>query len=231
MLFPRLTPFVRKVLIALFSFYVLELILQNWVGWPIFEILALDPASLSFATLWQVWTYPLVAPSAQTHVLFVLIGLLFFWWIVAPFEERYGAKRSAQLCLVATISAALPALAVAQFLPQRTPLYGVGPITLAAIAAFAYSIRSYGNISLFGAVSMRPMHVVYVVLGLSGLYFLASGNLIELVADLGAVAGGILFILWMSRPRRSRRQPAARSPFSVVRNDEDSGKPPHRWLN
>ncbi|MGB0680186.1 MAG: rhomboid family intramembrane serine protease, partial [Polyangiales bacterium] len=207
MYFPRLTPFVRQLLIVLFGLYVTELIVDNWVGFPMFRWLALDPYVLGVHTLWQVWTHVLVVPPTANHVFAFLINLVFLWWIASPFEERYGGRRTAQLCVVAALSAALPAVLVGQLLPGGSaPLFGSGPLTLAAIAAFAYGFRHQGQLSLFGVVSLKPMHVIYLLLGISLLFFLASRNLVELVADVGAVGGAILFVRWMSRPRL-RRQP------------------------
>ncbi len=236
--FPRLTPVVKKLLIGLFGFFVLELILTNWVGGVnVFGLLALDPAHPGLATLWQLVTYVLVWPPGPGSVLNILIALLFTWWVLSPFEESFGGRRTMQLSAVAILSASLPAL-VAGFLFQRPgeALYGCNAILIAAIVAFAYSLRGRGQLSLFGVLPMRPMVLIWVVVGFSVLMFLASMNLVSLVADLGAVGGGILFVKWMTRPRRpKRRAPRGRrgghEPFSVIsggRKDDDE-RP--RWLN
>lgn len=238
--FPRLTPLVRKLLIVLGGTYVATLILQNWVGLPIFEFLALNHRTLRLATLWQMLTYPLAMPSGPQHVFGILINLVFFWLIMAPFEERYGERRTAQLTMVATVGASFPALLVGQTVAAAgaaslyPPMYGTNPILLAAIAAFAYALRGRGTLSLFGVVPMQPVHVIYLVLGLSVLFFLASGNAVELVADFGAVGAGLLFMRWLSRPPRrrrtsSRRQAAGGTPFRVY--DGGGASKPPRWLN
>lgn len=241
MQFPRLTPFVKKLLIGLLSIYIGELVLQNWLGVGVFEVLALNHGALSPATLWQVLTYVVVAPPGPQHVVGVLIGLVFLWWILAPFEERFGVRRTAQLTVVAALSASVPALLASQGLllagVQRLfpPLYGTNPVMLAAVAGFAESLRGRGTLSFFGAIPMQPKHLIYVVIGLSVLFFLASGNVVELVADLGAVAGGMGFVRWISRPRRPSHQAPGRRSASLrvlpgSGNKPSSNKPP-RWLN
>ena len=240
MMFPRLTPLVRQMLITLVVIYVAELILQNWVNVPVFELLALSHGSLSPATLWQLFTYLLVTPTSPQYVLGFLIGLVFVWWILAPFEERYGAKRTLQLCAVAALSASLPALAVGHIAPgasEYPPLFGTGPVLLAGIAAFAYALRGMGTLSLFGAFSMKPIYVIWLALGISVLFFLASGNFVELTADLGAVGGGIGFIRYISRPRSGGRRKKPKkngggTPFRVVEGGRSSSTPPDKkWLN
>ncbi len=57
--FPPLTPFVKKLLIVLFSAWIFQIILQNWAGVPIFEILALNTANPGLHTTWQLGTHVL----------------------------------------------------------------------------------------------------------------------------------------------------------------------------
>jgi membrane associated rhomboid family serine protease len=172
-----------------------------------------------------------------------LIGLVFFWWVVAPFEERYGARRTLQLCLVGALSGSLLALGAGQLFPAHSAhVFGINPIIIAAIAAFAWSIRNSGApISFFGVLPMRPVHLILLVIGLSVLFFLIDKNVAGLAADLGATGGGILFVEWMTRPRNrpkkptpERKRPSRSSPFRVIKgggegSDSDEDRP--RWLN
>ncbi len=229
---PPLTPFVKKLLIASFSVYVLGLILQNFVGVPSFELLALSPDRIGLHTVWQLFTYVLAWPPGPNHVFGVLLSLLFLWWVLAPFESRFGTRRTAQLTLAATVLAAIPAIAVGQFFAGGPPLFGTNAILLASIAAFAWSLRGHGTLSFFGVLPMKPVHLIFVCLGLSLLFFLASRNFVELVADLSAVGTGILFVEWASRPSRPKRKRsgrAQRGSFRVVQGGQD-GDSSH-WLN
>lgn len=231
--FPRLTPVVRKLLFLFLGAFVLELLLERWAGVPVYGALALTPAAPGVHTAWQVVTYALVWPPGPQSVLPLLIGLVFLWWMMAPFEERFGPRRTWQLALVGVLSASLPALLVGVLLPQPYPLSGFDAILLATISAFAWSLRHHGQLMLFGVIPMRAIHLILLVVGVSVLFFIASGNVLDLVADLGAVGGGIGFVEWMTRPpqRRARRAGAKRrkkSPFKVVRGGNDEGK---HWLN
>lgn len=230
--FPRLTPVVRKLLLLFLGAFVLELLLQRWAGVPVYEALALAPAAPGVQTLWQMVTYVLVWPPNAGSVLPLLIGLVFLWWIMAPFEERFGPRRTWQLAGVATLAASAPALVVGLVLPQAYLLSGFDPILLGTIAAFAWSIRHRGQLMLFGVVPMKATHLILLVVGVSLLFFLASGNVLDLVADLGAVGGGVGFVHWMTRPPGRRRRPKPRkrkAPFTVVRGGQESDRP--RWLN
>jgi membrane associated rhomboid family serine protease len=230
--FPPLTPFVKKLLIALFGAWIFQIILQNWAGVPMFEVLALNTASPGLNTLWQLGTHVFAFPTGPQAVFSMLISLVFLWWMLAPFEQRFGAKRTIQLSITAALSAAFLALIVGLLVARPSPLYGAQAILLGSIAAFAWSYRGQGRMNLFGVIDMKPVHIIYLVLALSALMFMTSGDAVALAADIGAIGGGMAFIERLRRPPGRRRWPWRRkkkkSSFDVVQGGR-SDKP--RWLN
>lgn len=229
--FPPLTPFVKKLLITLFGAWIAQIILQNWAGVPMFEILALDTGRPGVATLWQLGTHVLAFPTGPQAVFSMLIVLLFLWLMLAPFEQRFGQKRTIQLCVVSVLCAAILALIVGLIVPTPSRLYGAQAILLGAIAAFAWSYRGQGRMSFFGVIDMKPVHIIYLVLALSALMFMTSGDAVSLAADLGAIGGGVGFIEWLKRPPKRRPRSKRRkkqSSFDVVQGGR-ADEP--RWLN
>jgi membrane associated rhomboid family serine protease len=232
--FPPLTPFVKKLLIALFGAWIFQIILQNWAGVPIFKILALDTANPGVHTLWQLGTYVLAFPTGPQAVFSMLITLVFLWWMLAPFEQRFGEKRTIQLSIAAALSSAFLALIVGLLIPTPSPLYGAQAILLGSIAAFAWSYRGQGRMSFFGVFDMKPVHIIYLVLALSALMFITSGDAVALAADIGAIGGGMAFIEWLRRPpgrrrpRFRRKKKKKKSSFDVVQGGR-ADEP--RWLN
>ncbi len=230
--FPPLTPFVKKLLIALFGAWILQILLQNWAGVPMFEVLALDTRNPGIRTLWQLGTYVFAFPTGPQAVFSMLITLVFLWWMLAPFEQRFGQRRTVQLCVVAALAAALCGLVVGLIVANPSRLYGAQAILLGSIAAFAWSYRGQGRMSFFGVIDMKPVHIIYLVLALSLLMFLTSGDAVALAADIGGIGGGMGFIEWLRRPpkRRKRRKSRRRKKgsFDVVQGGR-SDEP--RWLN
>ena len=229
--FPPLTPFVKKLLIALFGAWIVQIVLQNWAGVPIFELLALDTARPGLATLWQLGSHVFAFPTGPQAVFSMLIMLVFLWWMLAPFEQRFGEKRTIQLCVVAALSSAVLALIVGLLVPNPSALYGAQAMLLGSIAAFAWSYRGQGRMSFFGVIDMKPVHIIYLVLALSFLMFMTSGDAVSLAADIGAIGGGMGFIEWLRRPPSSRRRAKRRkkkSDFDVVQGGR-ADEP--RWLN
>ena len=229
--FPPLTPLVKKLLIVLLGAWIVQILLQNWAGIPIFEVLALDTRSPAIHTLWQLATHVVAFPTGPQAVFSMAIILVFLWWMLAPFEQRFGAKRTMQLCVVAALCSAVLALVIGALVQNPPPLYGAQAILLGSIAAFAWSYRGQGRMSFFGVIDMKPVHIIYLVLALSVLMFMTSGDAVSLAADVGAIGGGMGFIEWLRRPpRRSRRPKRERmkGSFGVVRGGRADGP---RWLN
>ncbi len=225
---PPLTPFVRKLLIALAVVFVAGAVAQNFFGIPVTQVLALNTQALSLATLWQVFTNVLV--QSPTAVFPLFLNLLFIWLILPPFEERYGAARVFQLTLLATLCSSLAALAVGQLLPQYSArLEGPGPITLAALSAYAVLLPPHAEVSFFGVLPLQSRHLLWLVLGLSLLGFLTSLNATSLASDLGAIGAGLLFVKWwMQRPPRRRTFQRRGTKLRVIGREEPPGG---GWLN
>ncbi|HSN82455.1 MAG TPA: rhomboid family intramembrane serine protease [Polyangiales bacterium] len=229
--FPPLTPLVKKLLVALFGTWIAQILLQNWGGVPIFDLLALDTRSLGAHTLWQIATHVFAFPTGPQAVFSMLITLVFLWWMLAPFELRFGQRRTIQLCVATTLASAALALLIGLLVASPSRLYGAQAILLGSIAAFAWSYRGQGRMSFFGVIDMKPVHIIYLVLALSALMFITSGDSVALAADIGAIGGGMAFIEWLRRPpsRRRRRRPRKKKgSFGVVRGGR-ADEP--RWLN
>ena len=93
------------------------------------------------------------------------------------------------------------------------------------------------QVSLFGMMPMTAKQFLLLLLGMSVLMFLSTKNHTQLIADLGAMGGGIGFVRWMKRPRTQRpsRKPRgtrARG-FKVIRGGGGAGEDEDRpkWLN
>ena len=231
--FPRLTPVVRACLVTLLVAYVALVVAVNWLAMPLQGLLALNMhGGFRVDNLWQIFTYLFAQDTQPAGVLPFLVGLVFFWWMVAPIEERFGGKRTLQLLLLSTLAGSLPALAVGLFLDGT--LIGFSPLLLGALAAGAWIAKiSNADVSFFGVAKMTPMQMILLVLGVSLLIFLTSRNFLELTADLGATAGGILFIESLSTPPKKKktkksRKAVDRGGLRVIDGGQSDGP---KWLN
>jgi hypothetical protein len=230
--FPPLTPFVRVLLLGLVASFVLTAILQNFVGVPVVALLALNTTALSIATSWQVLTHVVVMDPNPGVIFSLVISLLFLWWCLSPIEQEHGRTRAMQLCVVAAVSAALPALLVGLILPGYAGLVGgPGAITLCAIAAYVAMMPAHAQMSI-GRFGFQPRHILWFNVAISVAGFLTTRNAAQLAADLGAIGGGLAFTrLFLLRPRGpifgAKRTSGGR--LRLVKRDDDDE--PKRWLN
>lgn len=232
--FPPLTPFIKRLIIALLTAYIVELIAINFLDIRIFALLALDTSHLGLVTIWQLFTYVLVdEPSA---VISMLVGLVFIWLILSPFEINFGTRRTEQLCAVAVVSASVPALLIglltSSFLSGvGTILFGSFPLAYAGIAAMAM-VSKGRRLSLFGLWSMTAGQLLMLMAGLSVLFFLATKNVAMFVGSLGSLGGGSWFVLWMSGqvPRIGSKRTSSRW-LRLIRGGRAETHRPPRWIN
>ncbi|NOY94047.1 MAG: rhomboid family intramembrane serine protease [Deltaproteobacteria bacterium] len=227
--FPPLTPLTKFLLLLLFGVYLAEIIAENWLGVPAFALLSLNAVNPGLPTLWQPLTYAFAWPTDTEHLFSMLLTLLFLWWMVPPFEQSFGRRRTIQLLITTTLSAALLALVAGLFFSGAAPLYGAGSALLGLIAAFAWAFRHRGQMSFFGVLPMKPVNIIYIALGFSVLVFLMTKDFVGLMADLGAIGGGVLFAEWMSAPKKPKKPKKRRKggpDLHVV-----DGRDGPRWIN
>lgn len=228
---PPLTPFVKRLLIGLFAIYVALLIADRWLGFALSPLLMMIPGA---PAPWQLVTYVVVGGGQP---LMFLLGLVFLWWILSPFEIAMGPRRTMQLCLAVTLAGSVPAWLAGLMLPGAPPLFGTGPMWFGSMGATLWMYRGR-QMSFFGLGTMTSQQFLALMLGLSALMFLSSKDYTHFIADLGALAGGIGFIRYLRRPPPRRGSPRPRpkrsargSGLRVVeggRSDE-GGRP--KWLN
>ena len=236
---PPLTPVVKKLIITLFSAFVLELLLQNFAQVPVIELLSLDPANLGPGSLVQIFSYVLIEDPRA--VLSMLIGLLFMWLIMSPFESAFGRRHTLELIAVGTLGGGLAAIAIAQILPiPGWRLLGSHTIAYAGMAAMT-QVMGGRSMLFFGVVPMTSRQLLLVLVGLSLVQYLASKDHLMLVSSLGAMLAGGGYVKYMARaprPQPPKRPGATR--FRVVRGGGgssggrgsgggDSDRP--KWLN
>ena len=228
---PPLTPVVKKLIVGLLVAFVLELVLLNFVRLDVIALLALhpQPSDLGPLTLLQLVSYVFIEDPRQ--VMGMLIGLLFMWLILSPFEVTFGSRPTLELALCGTLAAGLAAILISLVAPSPgLVLLGSYPIAFAGMAAMTRVVRS-GRIMFFGVVPMTSQTLLIVLVGLSLLYYLADQNQVRLAGSLGAMGAGIGYVRYMARaPRPSRGKRSGPPRFRVLRGGGGDGDRP-KWLN
>lgn len=221
---PRITPTVKQILIGLFAAYVVQLVLENWMGVRVFGWLALAPNA---PLPWQFFTYVLVNP---TDPMWLLLGLLFISWSLSQFEIVFGRKRTWQLCAVVALSASVSVAVLGLVVGSATPLLGSTSLWYGSIAVMSWLDRQR-PISFFGLFAMTAIQFLYGILALAVLSFVFDKDATRFVACLGAIGGGIGFANWLRKPRPPKRPPerkkARASGFKVIQGGQPDDKMLH----
>jgi hypothetical protein len=240
---PPLTPWVRTLVLALGGAFVLQAVLESAIGVPLFGLLALDPQPATpLVWVWQVLAYPFVWPMGNGGVvLWAAISIFVVYLVLAGVELRFGLRRTAELGAGAVLGGAVPVLLLGALWPAgwlaARPIYGAHPLVLAAIAAFAMTVRG-GQVYLFPLpIALKSWHLLGLVIGYSALVALIERNPFGLASDLGAIGAGVAYAAWLTRPR-SRPKPKAKkarrngdgSHLRVVEGGRQDDDGP-RWLN
>jgi membrane associated rhomboid family serine protease len=224
---PRISAVVRNLIVTLCVAYVAQLLLENWLGVSVTGLFALRPGG--FAP-WQLVTYVFVNHAPP---IWFALGLLFLYWSLSRFEADFGPKRTLQLCIASALAASAPVWLLGFVIPGSPLLAGSSPLWYGGMAATAYLYRDQ-PVSLFGALTMTARQLLYLLVGLSVLSFLFDKNHSQLVADLGAMAGGIFYVRWLQRPRKRRPAPSKPPPrrpsgLRVIEGGQGDDRP--KYLN
>lgn len=223
MRFPPLTPTVRALLVVFLVAFVAQLVSDVWLEGRLYELLSLSiyPGELRLANLWQLVTFPLAqipGPQGISNLLFT--GFLFYW-IVAGLEQQYGSRWTRRVLAASLVGAALPSLAAGLLLGGR--LDGFSVLTFGVLATGIWTMRTLRQrMSLFGQWEMTPNQALLFLLAFPAIGFLASKNALHLVADLGAMGAGILFVEVLAR-----RPPGGRPSEKRSRTASGPRKNPH----
>jgi membrane associated rhomboid family serine protease len=235
---PPLTPVVKKLIIALFAAFVVQLLLE-FFGVHEFSHLALDPVHLGLLTPVQMFTYVFVQDADGLGGF--LISLVFMWLIVSDFERAFGRKHTIELIIVGTLGGSLATVLMAFVMPLRGfLLHGSFPIAYAGMAASAQIMRGR-TMMLFGVLPLTTRQFAIGLIVLPLLLFLISRNHLLLAAMYGSLLAGGGYVKYMARTPRRPTPPSKRpggTRFRVLRgggggggsgSDGDGDRP--KWLN
>ncbi len=218
---PNLT-LTNKILIILFGAIFL---LQN-----IFHIdgyLVLSP-SIFNGSIYRILTYPFVGSG----IFEVVFNCLLFWLIGSDLENLWGRKKYLFLLLVGLLGSAVTYIILASFFPQMGPLFGSSGLINLLMICFAVL---YPN-AVFSFMFLIPIKAKYFAMIIVGIelyfgFFSPSGT--SILAHLGGVAAGYLFIF--QYPKFKKRGPKSRLYLIKGLKDgeenrnNDSDTPPKYW--
>jgi membrane associated rhomboid family serine protease len=188
---PTVTPLAKWVMIGLLVLYVVQILLESWLGLPVTDVLAFFPITFEpFPRLWQIVTFPFVQGDPVS--LFWQELVLFFFF--SQVEEMYGRTGMLKLALGTTLLGAATGqlLWMVQLAASPAPAMGVGCFSMGLVVTWALS-RPDANILAMFVVPIRAIWFAWASLLLAALMFLRYRT-VGTGADLGAWLAGYAFV-------------------------------------
>ena len=187
---PPVTPLVRATLAVLIITYVLQLLLQNWMGGGVYSL-----SLWSFSTgNWRPWQ-PVTSLLLNGEVVEAFFDWIFLFFIMGPVETLVGRKRfiRAMLWSVGLAILIVTGLDLLGAVNAMSPYTGVTPALLAMLVIFGLSMPN-ANIMLFFVLPIRAAWIAWASGLLSLLMFISARDLGSAMA-LGGWIGGYTWII------------------------------------
>lgn len=188
----QVSPLAKRVLIALVSMYVAQLLAMQWLGLPLMELGAWWPFASGGFHIWQ----PLTAPFLQGPDPFgALLGWVMVFFFFSPAEQtvgRNGLLQAAGAAYAATLVLGFLGLWSGAVSVAGIPYFGLEPFLTMLVVLFGLT-RPNAQILLFFVLPIRASWVAWGSGLLALLYFLFSRDLDSLSVLTGWIGG----YLWL----------------------------------
>ncbi|HEX2094662.1 MAG TPA: rhomboid family intramembrane serine protease [Longimicrobiaceae bacterium] len=207
------TPWVKRLLIAIATVWVIDFLLRLSGSGSLWGALAFVPGEV-LRKPWTPLTYALVH-GGFFHALFNMLGLFFFG---PPLEERWGSREFLKFLLVAALGGILlSALGVfAGLLPLYVSIGGASAAVYGVMLAYAMYWPD-NPIYLWGVFPVKAKWMVLGLVVLSIVFSLDGGGGTAHLAHLGGFASAFLLLKspWApspwgptigSRPQKQKRR-------------------------
>jgi hypothetical protein len=230
MVWPPLTPLTLRVLVTLFVAFATLALAESATSLPLAAVLALDTRALGLHTAWQALAWPFVVPFHGGAILDLALALFFFYLVLAPYDVRYGARRTLTLlalCMMGATFGAIggDALFARAFSMPVSPLHGTGPLAWGLLVGGLFGVPGE-RILLFGRFDAKRWQLLLGVLlfTLFPLLQTRGAQSPTFFASWGAVATAMLHARWRNRPRPPAVPRTAK--LRVIRGGRDDDDAP-----
>lgn len=235
---PTLSKINKVLIIMMVVMFLLSSIVSLSLNFSLNSLLGLSLDGLSRGMIFQVLTFPLI----ENHLLAVLFNGLIFWFIGSEIEWQFGPRKYIFFLLTSLFVGAVFFLIVAfLFNMSSIPLSGLAGVSSGLCLAYAvfYPDRLFTFMLIF---PMKAKYFCLLIIAISLYNGFFSPGRAGAWAQLGAMAGSFIWVLWQTPQGRSllgqklsqmqSRQSAGKkgpaSHLKLVKKDDDDD-PPKYW--
>lgn len=182
----RWTPLVKKFLMVYGTIYLIEIVLQAWIGVPVFAYLSLHAPDMHF---WQFVTHPF--SHAGYHPISFLLACLMFYFFAPTIESEFGTIRFLFFFYFSALGGMLCGLLFNSVPGFNAPLFGMMPSILSMIVVFGF-MHANSTIHLFFVLPIRAVYIAYLTIIIEFLAILAKADP-HAAYNMGGILFGYLF--------------------------------------
>jgi hypothetical protein len=226
----RLTPFVRNILVGLVVLYVVQIMLDNWVGLGVTNLVSLWPPAgpVGSTGMFRPWQ-PVTALLFNGHPQAALVDWLMTFFFLGTTLDFLGRKGTAKMLGTVWVVGVLVgmALALPGIVHPNSPCVGVTALVSAMVIAYGMG-RPDDQILVMFVLPMKGRHFVVLDIAIATLFFLylrSFETAVVLAASLAAIVwmwcdGSLRVLLlklrlrWLVRQRSTGR--GKRGKFEVI---------------
>jgi membrane associated rhomboid family serine protease len=225
----RLTPVVKRLIIITGCIYVIQVIFTLWLKVPQFtQHLGLTPSRVvNDLEIWQVFTYMFL--HSEVDPFHIILNMLALWLFGHVLEQRWGGRYFLKFYLLTGIFAGLFVLLVGIFWYPDVITVGASGAIYGLIIAFGI-LYPHLPVYIFGIFPLRGKVLVWLIVGMTGLYWLTRVPGISIAAHVGGMVAGALWVTGYFHPLkvlskiRSLRRPGKVEVIRWEDDSEDSGR-------
>lgn len=178
----------KTMLIVYAVVYVLELLGEQWLGIPLYRMLALGPLSGGGFYAWQLITHPVVHdPSSPIGF---LINCVIFYFFAGTIESALGTRRFLTLYIASAAGAAIAGLLFSGFTSHTVLYAGMMPSLLGLIVVFGL-LQPEATVLFMFVLPIKAKYISYGTVIVTALTFLARTN------EYGAYHLGGICLAWL----------------------------------
>jgi membrane associated rhomboid family serine protease len=216
----------KAFIIALVSVFLINAF-SGFADISLFPYLSLSLGSLASGKVWTLFTYVFL-PGGLIELIF---NALIIWFIGSELSSGWGEKRYLQFILATTLGAAIISLGINAAMSSMGSLSGASAFCSALCVA--YGVLNPDRTMYFFFFPLQAKWFVAILVGMN-LYngiFSSTGGILAW-SQLGAMACGYTWMVWISSPRKKistkqKKSNLKNSHLSIVKEaaEEPEDKP------
>ena len=220
---PPLTKINKIIIISLVSLFLIHAVFHQISGAYFRHFFGLNGGMFFSGLVFQIITYPFMASG----IFELLFDCLILWFIGGELERIWGLKRYLSFLIFSVVSGGLIFLGVSSLFSAWPTLMGPGALTYPLLIAYGILFPHRDLLLIFFPVKAKYFCLIILALQVYTGVFSPGG--VQAWGNLGAIVGGVAWMLWQSKGGGRAKKPQKKSRnnnhLRLVEDEGEEDKP------